>query len=164
MVDGVLSAQAQSASGVGKSERSSARGPVQPVRATTATGQRAFGESFAEATGSFTAPSNDQAPVGNGLLSTGVQVLLAETRSQEAAAPFTPASNVGRALDVYQETQTQVKETIRDSNLANAGNGLASQARSNLISQAYSSGADGGAAGSAATVQPATSRAVDAAS
>jgi hypothetical protein len=117
MVDGVLSAQAQNASAVGRSERSSARGPVQPVRGSSATGQRAFGASFAEASASFLPASNDQTTdqpaVGGGLLSTGVQVLLAETRSQEAAAPFVPPSNVDRAINVYLETQSQVKDTIR---------------------------------------------------
>lgn len=142
MVEGVLSAQAQSAAGVGKSERTSARGPIQPVRATSSTGQRAFGESFTEAASALAPASNDQVPVGNGLLSTGVQVLLAETRSQEAAAPIAAPSNIGRALNVYVETQTQVKETIRDSSLVNTGSGDTSQARSNLISQAYASGSD----------------------
>ena len=155
MVDGVLSAQAQNASGVGRSERAGARGPVQPIRATSATGQRAFGETFTEATSALMTPSNDQTPVGSGLLSTGVQVLLAETRSQEAAAPLAPPSNVGRAINVYLETQTQIKETIRDSNLTNEG-GVASQARTNLISQAYRGSANGAAEPPGAAAEPST--------
>jgi len=142
MVDGVLTAQAQNASGVGRSDRAGARGPVQPVRGVSATGQRAFGESFAEAAGALYPPSNDQPTVGGGLLSTGVQVMLAETRSQEAAAPFAPPSNIGRAINVYLETQTQVRDTIRDNSFRNGGEAgqVSQQTRNNLISQAYSGG------------------------
>jgi len=53
-----------------------------------------------------------QPPAGSGLLSTGVQFLLAETRTQEAGAPLPPVSNFARARDQYLSTQAQVRDTI----------------------------------------------------
>jgi hypothetical protein len=75
--------------------------------------------------------------------------MLAETRSQEAAAPFAPPSNIGRAINVYLETQTQVRDTIRDNSFRNGGETgqVAQQARENLISQAYGGGANTPASG-----------------
>lgn len=121
MVDSVLAPRTQNASGVGGAERTRSRGPVDSARSTAGVGQRAFGASFADSAASLPPISNDQmARTGNGLLSTGVQILLAETRSQEAAAPFVAPSKVGQAINVYLETQGQVRDTIR----ANGG-GLA---------------------------------------
>jgi len=113
MVDSVLAQKAQTASASGRAERVNARGPVEPVRGTSGTGQQAFGASFSDATSILQAPVNDQVVTGNGLLSTSVQIMLAETRSQEAAAPFVAPSKLGQAINVYIETQGQVRETIR---------------------------------------------------
>ncbi|MEX0297530.1 MAG: hypothetical protein AB3N28_00570 [Kordiimonas sp.] len=49
------------------------------------------------------------------MLSNGVQMLLAETRTQEDVAPSVAPSKVGRALNSYLATQAKVRETIRDS-------------------------------------------------
>ena len=119
MVDSVLASQARNASGVGKAERASVRDPVGSVRPASSGVERAFGAGLAEASPILQPPSNDQTsandqtPVGNGLLSTSVQILLAETRSQEALAPFAPSSRFGQAINSYTETQSQVRETIR---------------------------------------------------
>lgn len=49
---------------------------------------------------------------GGGLLSTGVQFALAETRTQEASAPLPSISSLGRARDGYLNAQASVRETI----------------------------------------------------
>ncbi len=58
------------------------------------------------------AAAKAQQPAGRGLLSTGVQFILAETRTQEAGAPLPPPSSLGRARDSYLTTQASVRETI----------------------------------------------------
>ncbi len=113
MVESVLAPKAQSASVVGRADRASARGPVGAVRPTSPVGQKAFGASFSDSATSLQPASNDQVTSGSGLLSTNVQILLAETRSQEAATPFVAPSKLGQALNTYVETQGQVRETIR---------------------------------------------------
>lgn len=46
------------------------------------------------------------------MLSTGVQFVLAETRTQEAGAPLPPISSLGRARDSYLNAAASVRETI----------------------------------------------------
>lgn len=46
------------------------------------------------------------------MLSTGVQFILAETRTQEAGAPLPPISSLGRARDSYLNAAASVRETI----------------------------------------------------
>ena len=121
MADAAL-APSRTATNVSRIDRSSARGPVNPVRPVNAA--ESFRHNLGEAGSSNNVTSlNAVQPTGPGLLSTGVQMVLAETRTQEAGATFIPPSNVERALNSYQETQTKVRETIRD-NLASSG-GLA---------------------------------------
>jgi len=121
MVDGVLAPRAQSASGVGGVDRARTRGPVGSVQSAQAVGQRAFGANFTESSAILQPASNDQVASGSGLLSTNVQMHLAETRTQEAAAPFVAPSRLGQAINVYAETQDQVRKTIR----ANTSGGIA---------------------------------------
>lgn len=91
------------------------RGPVQAVRPVEAAGafQQNLTNSGATTQVTGLAQSQQQKPDSKGLLSTGVQMMLAETRTQEAGAPFVPQSNVDRALDSYVSTQAKVRETIR---------------------------------------------------
>jgi len=113
MVDSVLAPQAQTVSGAGKAERVKARDPAGVARPSAGASQRAFGAGFSQSVTVLPTASNDQAPAGGGLLSTGVQILLAETRSEEASAPFVPSSKLDNAINTYVETQGQVRETIR---------------------------------------------------
>jgi len=132
MVDGVLAPRAQSASGVDRAERANTRGPVGAVRAVSPAGQRAFGAGFTESVSVLPPASNDQVASGNGLLSTSAQILLAETRSQEASAPFVAPSKIGQAIDTYIETQGQVRDTIR-ANTAGIAPGSALASRTSSI-------------------------------
>ena len=113
MVDSVLARQAQTVSGADKSERVKARDPAGPIRPLAAGSRRAFGAGISQTATVLAPASNDQAATSGGLLSTSVQILLAETRSQEAAAPFVPTSKLDGAINAYVETQGQVRETIR---------------------------------------------------
>jgi len=146
MVDGVLAPRAQSASGVGGVDRARTRGPVGSVQSAQAAGQRAFGANFAESSAILQPASNDQVASGSGLLSTNVQMHLAETRTQEATAPFVAPSRLGQAINIYAETQDQVRKTIR----ANASGGIA--AGSALVSRISD---NGGAAGQQSAAQAA---------
>jgi len=49
---------------------------------------------------------------GNGLLSTGSQLVLAETRTQEDQSSFADKSVLDKALDSYGRSQSSVLETI----------------------------------------------------
>tara|TARA_R110002096_G_scaffold316732_4_gene511227 strand:+ start:289 stop:756 length:468 start_codon:yes stop_codon:yes gene_type:complete len=116
MADAALATQSRSATNVSRVERSSARGTVKPVRAVGETD--AFNRNV-NVSGGLAGVSSGQSaqeqPAGGGLLSNGVQMLLAETRTQEAGAPSVAPSSVGRALNSYLTTQAKVRETIRDS-------------------------------------------------
>jgi hypothetical protein len=135
MVDSLLASQAQRASGVGKAEHANVRAPVGAGRSAEAGGQRVFGERVAVNNVIPLPAAKDKVKVGNGLLSTSVQILLAETRSQEAVAPFVAPSKLGQAINTYIETQGQVRDTIR----ANTGrlptSGLAVPADTSAASQ-----------------------------
>lgn len=127
MADAAL-APSRAATNVSRIDRSSARGPVAPVRPVG--GAEAFQRNLGEAGGAGNVTSlNQLQPTGSGLLSTGVQMVLAETRTQEAGATFIPPSNVGRALNSYQETQAKVRDTIRE-NLSVGSGATASNAAS----------------------------------
>lgn len=71
--------------------------------------------------------NQEAAPAGSGLLSTGVQFLLAETRTQEAGAPLPPVSNFARARDQYLSAQAQVRDTIAANQFLQQGTTSASQ-------------------------------------
>lgn len=64
------------------------------------------------------AARQDDRKSGAQLLSTDVQLLLAETRTQEAAAPSPAPSSVGVALSRYSSAESSVRETIRNSQFA----------------------------------------------
>jgi len=119
MVDSVLAPKAPAASDVGKSERAKARALDASARTKFGAGQRAFGTGLSGSAVTVQPASNDQlltidqSPVGQGLLSTGVQILLAETRSQESSALFVPSGQIDSAINSYTETQGHVRETIR---------------------------------------------------
>ncbi|MCJ9428454.1 hypothetical protein [Kordiimonas marina] len=81
-------------------------------------------------------------PGGPGLLSTGVQFLLAETRTQEATAGFAAPSNLGRARDAYQRVQKRVRETINASiHAASSDLGLSEASHSSSGHAAYATAA-----------------------
>ncbi len=92
------------------------RAPARPFGSTeTRTGAFSRGLDGAQNVASASlAPAAEKAqqPAGRGLLSTGVQFILAETRTQEAGAPLPPVSNLSRARDSYLTTQASVRETI----------------------------------------------------
>ena len=119
MVDDVLAARAQSASVSGRTERASSRAALSSVRGLNSISrlpegsQRAFGASFSKSSINFPEERKPAERGGSGLLATDVQILLAETRSQEASGPSSPPSRVGQAINVYLETQSQVRDTIR---------------------------------------------------
>jgi len=113
MVDSVLAPQAQTVSGADKNERVKARDSAGPARPSSGVSTRAFGAGISQSATVLAPASNDQTSTGGGLLSTSVQILLAETRSQEAAASFVPTSKLDGAINAYVETQGQVRETIR---------------------------------------------------
>lgn len=116
MAEAALATQSRSATNVSRVDRSSARGAAGPVHAVGKTD--AFNQNVSVSGGFPSVPSaqtTQEQPAGSGLLSNGVQMLLAETRTQEAGASFVAPSNVGRALNSYLTTQTKVRETIRDS-------------------------------------------------
>ncbi|MBL4790443.1 MAG: hypothetical protein JKY60_15850 [Kordiimonadaceae bacterium] len=119
MVDSVLTSQAQGAAGVRQTERTAARGAIDPLSPSNKVAQRAFGAVISAAATPQSKPvsekpSLEKAPIRGGLLSTSAQVLLAETRSFEAAAPFRGNSNIGNATNIYRQTQDRVSGTIRE--------------------------------------------------
>lgn len=59
-------------------------------------------------------------PANGGLLATGTGLLLAETRTAEANAPFVAPTRVGNALNSYRETQTQIRENLQGRGLGNS--------------------------------------------
>ena len=71
-------------------------------------------------------PAEDEAPApvlpvaepGKGMLSTGVQLILAETRAQEDQAAFTDRSTLEQAVASYTKSQASVRETIGLAQLA----------------------------------------------
>ena len=110
-------AQSRIANGASQVERSSVRAPIQPVRPISpgdafqnnlSGAQAAIGKVLSNA------QKSQQTPTSKGLLSTNTQLLLAETRTQEAGGTFVPASSIGRALEQYAATQTKIRETIRE--------------------------------------------------
>jgi len=135
MVDEVLASRAQTASVSERAESASSRATSSAVSSADNVSrlpelsQRAFGVNFAKPATNLPGERLEGRPErkdpvrsGNGLLATEAQILLAETRSQEAAATFYPPSRVGRALNVYLETQSQVRDTIRAATSSLAGN------------------------------------------
>lgn len=60
----------------------------------------------------------DDRKSGTHLLSTDVQLLLTETRAQEASAPSPAPSSVGVALSSYSSAESSVRETIRNNHFA----------------------------------------------
>lgn len=85
---------------------------VRPVAQANSSGQGfANAVTIAVAAESQTARTVGFEP-GKGMLTNGVQLILAETRAQEDAAAFTDRSSVDRALTSYSETQASIRETI----------------------------------------------------
>lgn len=68
-----------------------------------------------------TTARQDDRKSGSHLLSTDVQLLLAETRAQEASAPSPAPSSVGVALSSYSSAESSVRETIRNNHFAGQG-------------------------------------------
>ncbi len=60
----------------------------------------------------FSAQTDRPLAPGAGLLSTGVQFILAQTRTQEAGAPLPPPAKFDRARESYLGVQARIRETI----------------------------------------------------
>jgi len=138
MAEAAIAAQSQAATGasrVNRSAGSSAAGRTAPSSlpglrpvSDVAGIQRTF--TIAQPTtekNSVTDKNNDKR-AGSGLLSTNTQMLLAETRTQEASSSFVPSGTVGPALESYQATYAKVQETIRVNQIlqVQSGNNAAS--------------------------------------
>lgn len=113
MASAAFATRSQSAAPVARAEPVSARAKSSPD-AQTSDFNRNLQSDRSETVNAIMKLNQNQeaAPVGAGLLSTGVQFLLAETRTQEAGAPLPPVSNFTRARDQYLSTQAQVRDTI----------------------------------------------------
>lgn len=73
----------------------------------------AFSKQVTVANGQDTADQQSATPEpGNGLLSTGSQFILAETRTQEDQSTFADKSVLDKALNSYSRSQNSVLETI----------------------------------------------------
>ncbi|PCI62579.1 MAG: hypothetical protein COB37_06710 [Kordiimonadales bacterium] len=139
MVDSVLTSQSQGAAGVRQTERTATRGAIDPLSPSNKVSQRAFGAVISAAATPQAKPvsekqSLERAPIRGSLLSTSSQVLLAETRSFEAAAPFRGNANVGLAINVYRQTQDRVSGTIRENVAQASASPASSAANSNEVS------------------------------
>jgi len=118
MADAALATSSRVATNVSRSERSSGRGPISPVRPVSETDafQRNLETPAFNRSSTVLSAATEQVS-GSSLLSTGVERLLAETRTQEAGASFTPPSRISLALNSYVTTQAKVRDTIRDNQL-----------------------------------------------
>ncbi len=128
MASAAFATRSQSAAPVARAEPVSARAKSSPD-AQTSDFNRNLQSDRSETVNAIMKLNQKQeaAPVGNGLLSTGVQFLLAETRTQEAGAPLPPVSNLARARDQYLSTQAQVRDTIAANQVLRQGLTDASQ-------------------------------------
>jgi len=112
MADAAFAMQSRAATQVTRNDRA----PSRPFGATEArTGDFSRGlDSASNVAGASFAPAaaRPQQPQGRGMLSTSVQFVLAETRTQEAGAPLPPISSLSRARDSYLSSQASVRETI----------------------------------------------------
>ncbi|WP_417455849.1 hypothetical protein [Kordiimonas sp.] len=114
MADATFAMRSQSAAPITRSERASARpSGASEVRSGEFSRGLSSGTSSLTSASATAAVLQDNSPrPGSGLLSTGVQFALAETRTQEASAPLPPISSLGRARDSYLNVQASVRETI----------------------------------------------------
>ncbi len=126
------------------------RAPARPFGATeTRTGDFSRGlESASNVVGASFAPAGQrpQQPQGRGMLSTSVQFVLAETRTQEAGAPLPPISSLGRARNSYLDAAASVRETIALNRMITS-----EKARTAAANEAY--GAAAGTQGPAAPAE-----------
>ncbi|TNE62267.1 MAG: hypothetical protein EP335_13290 [Alphaproteobacteria bacterium] len=95
-----------------RNDRSTARssGSVSARSADGAAFAREFGSTRGDSSAGY--QQAPDLPAGKGLLSTGVQLLLAETRTQEADARFPAPGNLGRARSAYLDVAARVRDTI----------------------------------------------------
>ncbi|UTW58442.1 hypothetical protein KFE96_16725 [Kordiimonas sp. SCSIO 12603] len=117
MADAAFASQSRVATEPTRFERTPVRGTNPSLRPQTVA--HTFASRFPETseTGQDnTAPQAIPAqfePAGSGLLATGTGLLLAETRTAEAAAPFVAPTRIGNALNSYRETQAQIRESLQ---------------------------------------------------
>ncbi len=117
MADAALASQPRSVVEPSRFERSPVRS-VNPSLRTESIGQT-FGARFSGGVSQTQASDTNSIPasfpevrIREGLLATGASLLLAETRTAEATAPFTPLSNVDTALTSYENVQAQIRESL----------------------------------------------------
>jgi len=129
MVDNILASRAQTASVSDRAERalpranSAGASSLNSLSRLPELSQRAFGSAIAKPATSLSEERKVPQRAGSGLLGTDAQILLAESRSQEASAAFYPPSRIEKAITTYLETQTQVRDTIRATSGGFGGNG-----------------------------------------
>lgn len=114
MADATFAMRSQSAAPITRTERAGAR-PSGASEARSGEFSRSLSSdssALSSASAVSTAFQDNSPRPGSGLLSTGVQFALAETRTQEASAPLPPISSLGRARDSYLNVQASVRETI----------------------------------------------------
>ena len=140
--------QSRAATPVARNDRAPAR-PFGTTETRTGDFSREL-DTAANVVGASLAPAaaRPQQPQGRGMLSTSVQFMLAETRTQEAGAPLPPISNLSRARDSYLSSQASVRETIALGRMLNS-----EQARSAAANEA-SAQAEAGAADAAYAPAP----------
>lgn len=110
----VAAGLAAAGSNISRPGGASSRARVDAVRpsAPVGTSRQGFTKIFTADTAGDTGGRQPVAEPGNGMLSNGVQLVLAETRTLEAAAAQSDRSSVDRALSSYVASQASVRETI----------------------------------------------------
>lgn len=140
MADASFAARPQQAAPVSRAERSSAR-PNGSSATQSADFNRNLTPSRSDSvSAALSLSGTGQRPVqaGGGLLTTGLQFMLAQTRTQEAGAPLPPISNLERARSQYLSTQSRVRDTIVANTILRGEPGQAA-----TVSQATETDGDG---------------------
>lgn len=116
MADGSITAGAVAGSkSLARSSDVTTRSRADALRHLSASGSSRL--AFAKSAESAAAPdpvANEikVAEPGKGMLSTSIQLILAETRTQENQAAYTDKPTVDKALNSYNDSQTSVRETM----------------------------------------------------
>ncbi|NVJ99462.1 MAG: hypothetical protein HWE25_15020 [Alphaproteobacteria bacterium] len=122
MADASFAARPQQAAPVSRAERPSAR-PNSASSAQSADFNRNLGVERSDSVNAairLASVGQRPLPPGGGLLGTGVQFMLAQTRTQEAGAPLPAPSNLERARNQYLSAQAKVRDTVAANNLLRA--------------------------------------------
>jgi len=116
MADGSIAAGAVSGSkALARSSDVTTRSRADALRHLSTSGSNT--SAFAKSANSVAAPESGAAEIkvaepGKGMLSTSIQLILAETRTQENQAAYTDKPTLDKALNSYNDSQTSVRETM----------------------------------------------------